>query len=79
MRLTYRARAARILLFYNGFRLLLALCQLLRLRLLILGDSRFELADALAQGFADQGQFARAEDQEADAQDQQEFRYRKTH
>lgn len=29
MRLTYRARAARILLFYNGFRLLLALCQLL--------------------------------------------------
>ena len=49
MRLTYRARAARILLFYNGFRLLLTLCQLLRLRLLILGDSRFEREDALAQ------------------------------
>ena len=49
MRLTYRARATRILLFYSGFCLLLALCQLLRLRLLILGDNRFELADALAQ------------------------------
>lgn len=79
MRLTYRARAACILLFYNGFRLLFVLCQLLRLRLLIFGNSRFEFTDALAQGFADQGQFARAEDQEADAQDQQEFRYRKTH